>query len=30
VWNVWTDWAGNYTTNARIRLVADDTASLLP
>ena len=27
VWNAWTDWAGNYTTNAKVRLVADDTAS---
>jgi formylglycine-generating enzyme required for sulfatase activity len=30
VWNVWNDWAGNYTTNAKVRLVADDTASLVP
>lgn len=29
VWNVWESWAGNYTTNARVRLVADDTASLV-
>lgn len=30
VWNAWDNWAGNYTANARVRLVADDTASLLP
>lgn len=27
VWDAWSDWAGNYTTNAKVRLVADDTAS---
>jgi formylglycine-generating enzyme required for sulfatase activity len=30
VWNAWNDWAGNYTTNARIRLTADDSLSALP
>lgn len=29
-WNAWDDWAGNYTTNAKVRLIADDTASLKP
>ena len=24
VWNAWNDWARNYTTNARVRLIADD------
>ena len=28
VWNAWNDWAGNYTTNAKVRLIADDTGSL--
>ena len=30
VWNAWNDWAGNYTTNAKVRLTADDTLSALP
>jgi formylglycine-generating enzyme required for sulfatase activity len=30
VWNAWNDWAGNYTTNARVRLTANDTANLVP
>jgi formylglycine-generating enzyme required for sulfatase activity len=30
VWNVWNDWAGNYTTNAKVRLLADDTQSVSP
>ncbi|HXJ61649.1 MAG TPA: SUMF1/EgtB/PvdO family nonheme iron enzyme [Verrucomicrobiae bacterium] len=30
VWNAWNDWAGNYTTNGRIRLTADDSNSALP
>jgi formylglycine-generating enzyme required for sulfatase activity len=30
VWNAWIDWAGNYTTNAKVRLIADDTASAIP
>jgi len=29
VWNAWNDWAGNYTTNAKVRLTADDTLSAL-
>jgi formylglycine-generating enzyme required for sulfatase activity len=27
VWNAWNDWARNYTTNARVRLIADDFPS---
>jgi formylglycine-generating enzyme required for sulfatase activity len=27
VWNAWNDWAGNYTTNAKVRLTADDADS---
>ncbi|MEY2410624.1 MAG: hypothetical protein QOF48_3294 [Verrucomicrobiota bacterium] len=27
VWNAWNDWAGNYTTNGKIRLTADDNFS---
>lgn len=30
VWNAWNDWANHYTTNARVRLTADDTLSALP
>ena len=30
VWNAWDDWALNYTTNAKVRLVADDTISGFP
>ena len=30
VWKAWNDWAGNYTTNARIRLTADDSLSTMP
>jgi formylglycine-generating enzyme required for sulfatase activity len=30
VWNAWNDWAGNYTTNGRIRLTADDSYSAVP
>jgi formylglycine-generating enzyme required for sulfatase activity len=30
VWNAWNDWAGNYTTNGRIRLTADDSNSAVP
>ena len=30
VWNAWNDWAGNYTTNAKVRLIADDTLSANP
>lgn len=30
MWNAWNDWAGNYTTNGRIRLTADDRNSALP
>lgn len=30
VWNAWNDWAGNYTTNAKVRLIADDTLSVNP
>lgn len=30
VWNAWNDWANNYSTNARVRLTADDTLSALP
>ena len=30
IWNAWNDWAGNYTTNGRIRLTADDSLSALP
>jgi formylglycine-generating enzyme required for sulfatase activity len=30
VWNAWNDWAGNYTTNGRIRLTADDSNSAIP
>jgi formylglycine-generating enzyme required for sulfatase activity len=30
VWNAWNDWAGNYTTNAKIRLTADDSLSAVP
>jgi formylglycine-generating enzyme required for sulfatase activity len=29
-WNAWNDWAANQTTNARIRLTADDSLSALP
>jgi len=29
VWNAWNDWARNYTTNARVRLIADDFPSAL-
>ncbi|MEI6676737.1 MAG: hypothetical protein WCO57_16320, partial [Verrucomicrobiota bacterium] len=29
-WNVWNDWAANQTTNARIRLTADDSLSAQP
>ena len=27
VWNAWTDWPNHYTTNARVRLIADDFPS---
>ncbi len=30
VWNAWNDWSGNYTTNAKVRLIADDTLSVNP
>ena len=30
VWNAWNDWANNYSTNAKVRLTADDTLSALP
>jgi formylglycine-generating enzyme required for sulfatase activity len=30
IWNVWNDWAANYTTNAKIRLTADDSLSAMP
>ena len=30
VWNAWNNWAGNYTTNAKVRLIADDTMSINP
>src|SRR3954453_9512878 len=30
VWNAWNDWAGNYTTNGKIRLTADDSNSAIP
>jgi formylglycine-generating enzyme required for sulfatase activity len=30
VWNAWNDWPGNYTTNAKVRLIADDTMSAIP
>ena len=30
VWNAWNDWAGNYTTNGKIRLTADATTCALP
>ena len=30
VWNAWIDWANNYSTNAKVRLTADDTLSALP
>ncbi|MEI7941308.1 MAG: formylglycine-generating enzyme family protein [Verrucomicrobiota bacterium] len=29
VWNAWQDWGRNYTTNARVRLIADDFASAI-
>ena len=29
VWNAWQDWGRNYTTNARVRLIADDFASTI-
>ena len=29
VWNAWNDWARNYTTNARVRLIADDFPSTI-
>lgn len=29
VWNVWNDWARNYTTNAKVRLIADDFPSTI-
>jgi hypothetical protein len=29
VWNAWNDWARNYTTNAKIRLIADDFPSTM-
>ncbi len=29
VWNAWQDWGRNYTTNARVRLIADDFPSTL-
>jgi formylglycine-generating enzyme required for sulfatase activity len=29
-WNAWNDWPGNFTTNAKVRLIADDTASAIP
>jgi formylglycine-generating enzyme required for sulfatase activity len=30
VWNAWNDWAGNYTTNAKVRMIVDDTVSVSP
>ncbi|MCX6879911.1 MAG: formylglycine-generating enzyme family protein [Verrucomicrobia bacterium] len=30
VWNAWNKWAGNYTETAKVRLIADDTASAIP
>ncbi|MCX6926286.1 MAG: formylglycine-generating enzyme family protein [Verrucomicrobia bacterium] len=29
VWNAWNDWARNYTTNARVRLIGDDFPSTI-
>ena len=29
VWNAWQDWGRNYSTNARVRLIADDFASTI-
>ena len=29
VWDAWQDWGRNYTTNARVRLIADDFPSIL-
>ena len=29
VWNAWVDWGRNYTTNARVRLIADDFPSTI-
>jgi formylglycine-generating enzyme required for sulfatase activity len=29
VWNAWQDWGRNYTTNARVRLIADDFPSTI-
>ena len=30
IWNAWNDWQGNYTTNGKIRLTADDSNSAIP